>query len=63
MLDLNRGAFKFPVGREKALSPLGHSGHLRLHAVVGSIEMVIGCPQCMADFVHLDKKYELTSWV
>lgn len=31
-----------PVGRENALNPLGHSGHLRLHEVVGSKEMEMG---------------------
>ena len=37
--------FKFPVGLVNCLNPLGHSGHFKLHAVVGSIEMAIGLPQ------------------
>jgi hypothetical protein len=43
-----------PVGREKARSPLGHSGHLRLQDVVGSIEILIGKPLILAVFVRLD---------
>ena len=35
---------KFPVGREKARKPLGHSGQRKLQAVVGSIEMLKGTP-------------------
>lgn len=31
-----------PVGLVKALNPLGHSGHRKLHEVVGSNEMEIG---------------------
>jgi hypothetical protein len=31
-----------PVGRVKALKPLGHSGQRRLQEVVGSNEMEIG---------------------
>ncbi|HLT75630.1 MAG TPA: hypothetical protein VKZ68_11100 [Ohtaekwangia sp.] len=33
-----------PVGRVKERNPLGHSGHLRLHEVVGSIARAIGMP-------------------
>jgi hypothetical protein len=36
-----------PVGRVKLLNPEGHSGHLRLQLVVGSMESVVGKPQCM----------------
>lgn len=42
-----------PVGRVKALSPLGHSGQRRLHEVVGSNEMETGKPHCTGFFVHL----------
>ena len=31
-----------PVGRVKERSPLGHSGHLRLHEVVGSMDSDVG---------------------
>jgi hypothetical protein len=33
-----------PVGRVNSLNPLGHSGHRRLHEVVGSKEIDIGKP-------------------
>lgn len=33
-----------PLGRVNSLSPLGHSGHLRLQDVVGSNEMETGNP-------------------
>ena len=36
-----------PVGLVNSLLPLGHSGHLKLQEVVGSIEMLIGIPHCM----------------
>ena len=35
-----------PVGRVKARNPLGHSGQRKLHEVVGSIEILMGNPQC-----------------
>jgi hypothetical protein len=35
-----------PVGRVKARNPLGHSGQRKLHEVVGSIEILMGKPQC-----------------
>jgi hypothetical protein len=31
-----------PVGRVKDRKPLGHSGHLKLQEVVGSIDMLMG---------------------
>ena len=31
---------RLPVGRVKARNPLGHSGQRKLHAVVGSNEIV-----------------------
>lgn len=33
-----------PVGLVKERNPLGHSGHLRLHEVVGSNAMLKGNP-------------------
>jgi len=42
-----------PVGRVKALNPLGHSGQRRLQDVVGSKEMETGKPHCTGFFVHL----------
>jgi hypothetical protein len=33
-----------PVSRVKDLNPLGHSGHLKLHEVVGSIVTDTGIP-------------------
>ena len=52
MVLLKKSDFKFPVGRVKARKPEGHSGHLRLQAVVGSMEMVMGNPQGLDFFVH-----------
>jgi len=34
-----------PVGRVKDLNPLGHSGHLKLHEVVGSMAILAGNPK------------------
>ena len=39
-----------PVGRVNARKPLGHSGQRKLHEVVGSIEMLMGKPQCIVRF-------------
>jgi hypothetical protein len=44
-----------PVGLEKALKPLGHSGQRKLHDVVGSNEIEMGMPHCTVFFVHLAK--------
>lgn len=44
-----------PVGRVNALSPLGHSGHLRLHEVVGSIDKLTGRPIWKSRPVILDR--------
>jgi len=33
-----------PVGLENFLKPEGHSGHCKLHVVVGSIEIDAGIP-------------------
>ena len=46
--------FKFPIGRLNCLNPLGHSGHFRLQAVVGSMEIAIGVPQCIGFFNNLE---------
>jgi hypothetical protein len=35
------------VGRVKARSPLGHSGHRKLQEVVGSKETEMGIPHCI----------------
>jgi hypothetical protein len=42
-----------PVGLEKDLSPLGHSGHLKLQLVVGSNDIEIGKPHCTGFFNNL----------
>ena len=47
-----------PVGLEKDLNPLGHSGHLRLQAVVGSIEIEMGSPFIVASFLRREYKYD-----
>ena len=44
-----------PVGLEKALNPLGHSGQRRLQDVVGSNEIEIGIPHWIGFFVNLVK--------
>ncbi len=55
MIFLKSCGSSLPVGREKDLNPLGHSGHLKLHAVVGSIAMLMGRPE-MLDFpARLDR--------
>jgi len=41
-----------PVGRVKALNPLGHSGHLKLQLVVGSNETEMGYPHCIGFLSH-----------
>ena len=45
---------KFPVFRVNFLSPLGHSGHPKLHAVVGSILRANGIPACLTRLVVLE---------
>ena len=37
-----------PVGRLNWFNPEGHSGQLKLQAVVGSMERLQGIPQCFA---------------
>jgi hypothetical protein len=44
MVALKKSVFKLPVLRVNDLNPLGHSGQRKLHAVVGSIDMVMGVP-------------------
>lgn len=46
MVFLKKLLFRLPVGLENERNPLGHSGHLRLQAVVGSIDTVKGRPHC-----------------
>lgn len=41
-----------PVGRVKALKPLGHSGQRRLQDVVGSNEIETGRPHCTGFLNH-----------
>jgi hypothetical protein len=50
MVSSNKEVFRLPVSRVKALKPLGHSGHRRLQAVVGSMDKLTGLPQCMGFF-------------
>jgi len=50
-----------PVGLLKAFNPLGHSGHPRLHAVVGSIERANGLPQTIGFFKIRDNQKLLYS--
>jgi hypothetical protein len=40
-----KSVLSIPVGLENARNPLGHSGQRKLQDVVGSIEILIGCPQ------------------
>jgi len=44
---------RLPVALVNDRRPLGHSGHLRLQAVVGSIDIVIGLPHWIGLFNHL----------
>ena len=56
MFFLNESIRSVPVGLVNDFSPLGHSGQERLHAVVGSIETVIGTPQIIGrDKILLNK--------
>ena len=52
MLDLKKSALRLPVGLVKDLNPLGHSGHLKLQAVVGSKDNEKGRPHTFGFFVH-----------
>jgi hypothetical protein len=52
---LKFSAFKFPVSRENCFNPEGHSGHPRLHAVVGSMLNEMGIPQGFADLKKREK--------
>jgi hypothetical protein len=49
---------KFPVGRVKLLNPEGHSGHLKLQLVVGSMDTVMGYPLCLFIWNERLKWYE-----
>ena len=53
MVSLKKSFFNIPVGLEKALNPLGHSGQRRLQEVVGSKEIEMGIPHWMLRPVHL----------
>lgn len=53
MVDLKNADFKLPVGLEKDRNPLGHSGHRRLHAVVGSKETLMGIPHWTGLLMYL----------
>jgi hypothetical protein len=44
MIFLNNKISSAPVGLVKFLKPEGHSGHLRLQDVVGSIDKEMGKP-------------------
>jgi len=46
-VSLKKSALRLPVALENDLRPLGHSGHFRLQAVVGSMDIVIGTPHCI----------------
>jgi hypothetical protein len=50
-----RSLESIPVGRVKDRKPLGHSGHLRLHDVVGSKETLAGNPFIFGFFEDLDR--------
>ena len=56
MIFLFSSVFKFPVARVNCFSPLGHSGHPKLQAVVGSIEIEEGFPQVIGFFNSLESK-------
>jgi hypothetical protein len=53
-----KSSFILPVSLVKDLNPLGHSGHFRLQAVVGSIDIVIGVPHCTGRPDHFVHWYE-----
>jgi hypothetical protein len=44
MVFLKNAGSSIPIGLENWRSPLGHSGHLKLQLVVGSMAMLIGKP-------------------
>jgi hypothetical protein len=45
IIFLNNSTDNIPVSLLKDRKPLGHSGHLKLQLVVGSIEILIGKPK------------------
>ena len=51
MILLNIFCYIMPVGLEKDLNPLGHSGQRRLQDVVGSIERLSGNPGWIGDLL------------
>jgi hypothetical protein len=44
MIDWFNSGANIPIGLLKDRRPLGHSGHLKLQLVVGSIDIAIGKP-------------------
>lgn len=55
---VKKSELSMPVGRVKARSPLGHSGHRRLQLVVGSNEIEYGKPHIIGRFKILLKENE-----
>jgi hypothetical protein len=53
MVLKKKSFLSIPRGRVNSLNPLGHSGHLRLHEVVGSKEIETGKPHCTGFFINL----------
>jgi hypothetical protein len=45
MIDLFSSGSSIPMGLLNDRRPLGHSGHLKLQLVVGSIEIATGYPE------------------
>ena len=56
MVSLKKSSLMVPVGRVKDFKPLGHSGHDKLQAVVGSTDREMGNPQTIGRFKTLLKK-------
>ena len=50
---------EFPSGLVNCFNPLGHSGHDKLQAVVGSKDAAIGDPNRIGFFIILDNKNEV----
>jgi hypothetical protein len=44
MVFVKKSFSSIPIGLVKALNPLGHSGHRKLHEVVGSKDIENGTP-------------------
>ena len=52
-----------PVGREKLLNPLGHSGQRKLQLVVGSMEILYGNALTSARFDFFERRNEVYSFI